>query len=56
MTDIIVFFLVCLVGIKAFQYGTWTISNKNITGGIFIFLLSLSSIFMGAYLLFFGGA
>ena len=56
MTDFIVFALICISGIKAFQYGVWTINNKNIIGGIFVFILSLSSVSLGAYLLLFGGA
>lgn len=56
MTDYFVFLLVFLVGIKTFQYGVWTLKNKNLSGGIFVFILSLSSVSLGAYLLLFGGA
>lgn len=56
MTDYIVFLLIFFVALKAFCYGIWTVKNKNITGGIFVFFLSLSSVSLGAYLLLFGGA
>ena len=56
MTDFLVFLLVLFVGIKTFNYGIWTIFNKKITGGLFIFLLSVSTVFLGTYILLFGSA
>lgn len=56
MTDVFVFALVAIVSSKTIQYGFWTITQKNITGGIFVFLLSVSVLILGAYLLLFGGA
>ena len=56
MTDSLVFILVAIICIKTLQYGVMTFSNKNITGGIFIFFLSLSCFFLGAYILLSGGA
>ena len=56
MTDYFVFILIFVISLKTFFYGIQTAKNKNISGGIFVFLLSLSSLSLGAYLLLFGGA
>lgn len=56
MTDFFVFIISASVVIKTIQYGIWTLSEKNIMGGIFVILLSVSTLSLGAYLLLFGGA
>lgn len=56
MTDFFVFVISASVVIKTIQYGIWTLTEKNIAGGIFIIILSASTLSLGAYLLLFGGA
>ena len=56
MTDVFVFLIIAVVCLKSAQYGVWTVLQKNISGGIFIFLLSACVLVLDAYLLLFGGA
>lgn len=56
MTDFFVFVISVSVVIKTVQYGIWTLTKKNIVGGIFIIILSVSTLLLGAYLLLLGGA
>lgn len=53
MSDIFVFIVAILIVIRTFGYGLWTISSKNISGGIFILALSLLTAGLSAYLLIF---
>lgn len=53
MSDIFVFIVAILIVIRTFGYGLWTISSKNIPGGIFILALSLITAGLSAYLLIF---
>lgn len=56
MTDIFIFIVVAFVCFKTLRYGIWTFGEKNPVGGVFICILSASSVALGAYLLLFGGA
>lgn len=51
MSDLFVFLVAIIISIRTFGYGLWTMSQKNILGGIFIFLLSATVIGLSAYLL-----
>ena len=53
MSDIFVFLVALFIVIRTFGYGIWTLSSKNILGGIFIFLISALTLGLSAYLLFF---
>ena len=53
MADYLVFFPVVLIAIRTFGYGIFTISEKNVLGGIFIILLSLFVTGLSVYLLIF---
>lgn len=53
MSDIFVFLVTLFIVIRTFGYGIWTISSKNILGGIFIISISLLTVSLSAYLLFF---
>ena len=53
MSDIFVFLITLFIVIRTFGYGLWTIGAKNISGGLFIFLLSALTIGLSAYLLIF---
>ena len=53
MSDIFVFIVTILIVIRTFGYGLWTISSKNIPGGLFILLISALTAGLCSYLLFF---
>lgn len=53
MADIFVFLLAILIVIRTFGYGLWTLSSKNISGGLFILLISALTAGLSAYLLIF---
>ena len=53
MSDIFVFLVTILIVIRTFGYGLWTLSSKNIQGGLFILLISAITAGLSAYLLFF---
>ena len=53
MSDIFVFLVTLFIVIRTFGYGFWTLSSKNVLGGLFIFLISTLTIGLSAYLLFF---
>lgn len=52
MSDIFVFVVTLLIVIRTFGYGLWTLSSKNILGGIFILLISALTVGLCTYLLF----
>lgn len=51
MSDIFVFLVAILIVIRTFGYGASTISSKNISGGIFVFLVSAITAWLAFYLL-----
>lgn len=53
MSDIFVFLVTLVIVIRTFGYGIWTLSAKNILGGLFIMFISALTIGLSAYLLFF---
>ncbi len=53
MSDIFVFLISILIVIRTFGYGLWTLSSKNILGGLFILTISLLTVGLSAYLLIF---
>ena len=53
MSDIFVFLLTILIAIRTFGYGVWTVSSKNVSGGLFVLFLSALTAGLSAYLLFF---
>lgn len=53
MADIFVFLLTILIVVRTFGYGLWTLSSKNILGGLFILALSALTVGLSVYLLIF---
>ena len=53
MSDYLVFLPVILVAIRTFGFGVFTISERNIIGGVFIIMLSFLILFLSVYLLIF---
>lgn len=53
MSDTLMFLIAFVVSVRTFSYGIWTFSNKNVLGGIFIFFVALSIVFLASYILFF---
>ena len=53
--NIFVFLLIIIIVIRTLLYGFWTLKGKNITGGIFVILLSSLTAGYVAYLMFRGG-
>jgi len=52
MSDLLVFLLSLIVSIRTFSYGVKTFQEKNLTGGIFVTIISFSVIGLASYLLF----
>jgi len=51
MSDILVFIVTVIIAIRTFGYGIWTVSEKNILGGMFVFILSAILVALSTYLL-----
>ncbi len=53
MSDIFVFLVSLFIVIRTLGYGIWTISSKNVLGGLFVIFVSLLTVGLSIYLLFF---
>ena len=54
MIDVFLFIVSIIVVIRTVGYGFWTLSDNNISGSIFIFLLALITSLLSVYLLISG--
>ena len=48
MTAIVILITGTAVAFRTMLYGIWTIKQKNITGGVFVLILSLACVFIAA--------
>lgn len=53
--NIFILILILIIVIRTMLYGFFTLKEKNITGGIFVILLSFTTAGYAAYLMFRGG-
>lgn len=56
MSDILVFLIALMISLRSFGYGLWLFSGKNISGGIFVLLLSSLVTALSSYLFLFNKA
>ncbi len=45
---ILILAIVIIASVRTAMYGIWTFNGKNITGGIFVLLLSLCTVWLSA--------
>lgn len=53
MIDILLLVICIVIAVRTMGYGIWTLSEKNICGGVFVLILSVSLTVLSSYLMFF---
>lgn len=48
----LVFIIVLFISIRTIMYGIWIVRNRNIAGGIYVFLLACGALTMAARYVF----
>ena len=49
MIKILIVIMVLVVSVRTFLYGVWTIRQKNLSGGIMVQFLAVSSLALSVY-------
>lgn len=48
----LVFIIVLFISVRTLMYGIWIVRNKNVAGGIYVFLLACGALGMAARYVF----